>query len=120
MAGALAAWNLVPHMGKVRAHVSHLAQRLTKGITQIGLTTTRECSHILPIILQDNAVTLEAKKHLLGAGIKVSSIRPPTVPVGTARLRLGLHVGLTESDIDVTLAALEQYVMPLAREHLND
>jgi 8-amino-7-oxononanoate synthase len=117
MAGAMAAWSLVPHMTKERAHVNQLAQKLTQGIKQLGLATPPSSNHIVPLILMDNAVTLEAKSRLLTANIKVSAIRPPTVPLGTARLRLGLHAGLTTADIEATLAALEQHIVPLVKKH---
>ena len=113
LAGALAAWNLVPHMGEERARIYRLASHLTTGLHHRGFTTPSHPCHIIPLILGGNEVTLEAKKRLEQRGIRTSAIRPPTVPLGTARLRFGLHSELTEAHIEATLRALDQGVMPL-------
>ncbi len=67
------------------------AARCRASITSLGFDTGRSHTHIIPVILGDNAATLRARDHLLASGVLVSAIRPPTVPLGTARLRLALR-----------------------------
>ena len=47
--------------------------------------------YIVPIILGDNTVAVRAAEALQKEGFDVRAIRPPTVPVGTARLRISIH-----------------------------
>ena len=63
---------------------------------------------IQPIILGSNAHALAASAYLESQGILVSAIRPPTVPQGTARLRVTLSAAHTSADVDYLLAALDQ------------
>lgn len=58
-------------------------------------------SGIVPIILGDEAKALEAEKELYRNKILVSAIRPPTVPKGTARLRVSISAAHEKSEIDL-------------------
>lgn len=63
-------------------------------------------SQIIPVILGENEKALQVAQALQQAGFDVRAIRPPTVPIGSARLRLSLNVSLGEailSDFAVTL-----------------
>ncbi|SDL08001.1 8-amino-7-oxononanoate synthase [Maridesulfovibrio ferrireducens] len=57
-------------------------------------------SQIIPVILGENKVALQAQALLLEAGIYTAAIRPPTVPMNTARLRLSLRADLTSDDME--------------------
>jgi 8-amino-7-oxononanoate synthase len=61
---------------------------------------------IQPIILGDSENALLASQRLLAQGFWVSAIRPPTVPVGTARLRITFSSLHTEQQVDALLEAL--------------
>lgn len=63
-------------------------------------------SAIQPLIVGENARTLELAKTLREKGCWVTAIRPPTVPAGTARLRLTLTAAHTREDIDTLLEVL--------------
>jgi len=65
-------------------------------------------SQIVPIIIGEDAAALALAKNLQAQGFDIRAIRPPTVPEGTARLRLSLHVGLTVQDIENFAQALER------------
>ncbi len=61
---------------------------------------------IVPIVIGSNSATLAAAEHMRGHGFHVGAIRPPTVPAGTARLRLTLRADCSED----VLASLEAAV----------
>lgn len=88
---------------RLGANVSHLAAALTS----IGWPVPRPASHIVPILLGANERALRVATELQIRGFDVRAIRPPTVPDGTARLRLSVNAGLTIGDIDRFLTALQ-------------
>jgi 8-amino-7-oxononanoate synthase len=63
---------------------------------------------IQPILIGDNAATLAAMAALWRDGLWVPAIRPPTVPAGTARLRISLSAAHTVEHVDLLIAALTQ------------
>jgi 8-amino-7-oxononanoate synthase len=64
-------------------------------------------SPIIPIILGDEAIALAAAQRLLDRGLLVPAIRPPTVPVGSSRLRIALSAAHNDEQIDSLLEALD-------------
>ena len=64
-----------------------------------GLTVIDGETPIIPIIIGDAARTLEIKEKCQDKGLIVSAIRPPTVPVGTSRLRLTVMATHTKADL---------------------
>lgn len=89
-----------------REHLNRLVRRFQAGAGQLGLNLLDSQTPIQPVVLGDNAAVVRAGRSLLDAGFLVGTIRPPTVPVGTARLRITLTAGHTESQVDGLLAAL--------------
>jgi len=61
---------------------------------------------IVPVVLGEEAAALAAAARLLGQGLLVPAIRPPTVAPGTSRLRVTLSAAHTEDQVDRLLAAL--------------
>lgn len=61
---------------------------------------------IVPLLLGDNARAVAAAERLAALGFDVRAIRPPTVPPGTARLRVSVHADHSEAEIDALAAAL--------------
>jgi 8-amino-7-oxononanoate synthase len=75
---------------------------------------TPSCTAIQPIILGSNANALLAAKLLDEAGYWIPAIRPPTVPNGSARLRITFSANHSEADLRqliTTLKTIEQEVM---------
>ena len=64
-----------------------------------GFSCQPSASQIVPIMIGDNNKALEAAETLRGRGILATAIRPPTVPVGTARLRLSVTLAHGEDDL---------------------
>jgi len=65
-------------------------------------------SQILPFIVGDNARAMRLAAALQARGFDIRGIRPPTVPSGTARLRISLTNNVDESDVRAMLAALAE------------
>jgi 8-amino-7-oxononanoate synthase len=67
---------------------------------------------IQPLIVGDNARAMRTMAQLDARGLRVGAIRPPTVPAGTARLRIALSASHSEADVarlvDALGAALSQ------------
>ena len=101
-----AALDLAPGMDAERAHVAGLAERFRAGADAAGLNTGASTTQIVPVILGAAEAALAMSARLRQAGLWATSIRPPTVPVGTARLRLAFTASHHESDIDRLLDAL--------------
>ncbi len=101
-----AALDLVPGMDAERAYVARLVERFRAGASAIGLDTGASTTQIVPVILgsPDSAIAMSGR--LKRAGLWASAIRPPTVPVGTARLRVAFTAAHEESDIDRLLDVL--------------
>jgi 8-amino-7-oxononanoate synthase len=64
-------------------------------------------SQILPLVIGDDAATMRLAGAVQAAGFDVRGIRPPTVPAGTARLRISLTLNVTETDIVALADVLE-------------
>lgn len=83
-----------------------LIERFRLGAAQLGLNLMDSQTPIQPILLGGNDEVLRASQSLLDAGFLVVAIRPPTVPEGTARLRITLSALHEESQVDGLLEAL--------------
>jgi 8-amino-7-oxononanoate synthase len=85
--------------------LSH-ARRLREGLTALGYEVpATSLGPIVPVLIGDAARALAVADDLAREGVRVVAIRPPTVPEGTSRLRITVHAGLTESDLDRALEA---------------
>lgn len=101
-----AALDLVPGMDAERDHLARIAERLRQGLRHLGLRTGPSTTQIVPAIIGDAAATVELSRKLTDRGIIAAAIRPPTVPLGTSRLRLALRATQSDADIDLLLAAI--------------
>ena len=74
----------------------------------MGFDTGLSTTHIIPIILKDEQLTLRAKEMLFANGILVSAVRPPTVPSGTSRIRIALSTKCSNADIEKFLMVMNK------------
>jgi 8-amino-7-oxononanoate synthase len=91
-----------------RAHVMALVQRLRAGLAELPWANPPSPTPVQPLILGGNAEALAMAAALRERGLWVPAIRPPTVPVGSARLRITLSAAHTEADVDRLLGALRE------------
>lgn len=86
---------------------AHIA-RLRDGAAALPWRLLPSATAIQPLIVGDNAAAVALSAALWERGLWLPAIRPPTVPAGTARLRLSLSAAHTGEDIDRLLAALRE------------
>jgi 8-amino-7-oxononanoate synthase len=82
--------------------------RLRDGTAGLPWRLLPSATAIQPLIVGDNAATVALSTALWERGLWAPAIRPPTVPAGTARLRLSISAAHTAADIDRLLAALKE------------
>jgi 8-amino-7-oxononanoate synthase len=91
-----------------RAHLQLLVRRFRAGALQLGLNLCDSATPIQPVIVGAAEAALRWSAALRDAGILITAIRPPTVPEGTARLRITFSAAHSEAQVDRLLEALEQ------------
>lgn len=103
IAAAIAAVDLLEANPGWGPELLRRAEGFRTALKSHGLDTLNSASPIVPVVIGDNAHTMAVARKLREKNILVGAIRPPTVPPGTARLRLSLT--LAHSDADLTRAA---------------
>jgi len=97
-----------------RVKLASLIARFRSGALERGLRLLDSQTPIQPLPIGDNALALKAARDLEARGFLVAAIRPPTVPAGSARLRITLTVSHENQDVDALLDALEPLAPMLA------
>ena len=83
-----------------------LAHGVDAGIDAAGWTLMPSNTAIQPLVMGENGTALAVMAALRQQGLWVPAIRPPTVPVGTARLRIALSAAHEPADVETLLHAL--------------
>lgn len=91
-----------------RDYLSQLISRFRKHCENLGLTLVPSQTPIQAVLIGDVETTLRASQDLREQGIFVSAIRPPTVPVGTARLRVTFSAIHTQEQFTKLLDGFER------------
>ena len=91
-----------------RTHVADLSIFLRNELLGNAFDTAGSDSHIVPIVLGSNDTALAFASRLQARGYSIRAIRPPTVPVGTARLRVSVTAKLTQPILADFVGALIQ------------
>jgi len=124
-AAGLSALEHVVARPELRARVAHLAARLRAGLVEAGARALVSLpagggdldaappivlgeGHVVPVVVGSAARALALAAHLRSRGILAHAIRPPTVPAGTARLRLTVTAAHEEADVDAAVAAFAE------------
>ncbi len=103
-AAALAALRVV-QSAEGAALTGRLASLIDR-VTEAGLVPPGHPSAIIPVVLGSEQAALNASAALHQVGLWVPAIRPPTVPVGTSRLRVTLSAAHSDQDVTRLLHAL--------------
>ncbi|MFL6650465.1 MAG: 8-amino-7-oxononanoate synthase [Sulfurifustaceae bacterium] len=89
-----------------RERLRELTERFRRSATQLGLTLAESATPIQPVIFGAAKRAVAAARQLRARGFLIPAIRPPTVPEGTARLRITFSSLHTEEHVDRLLEAL--------------
>ncbi|MBI6711125.1 8-amino-7-oxononanoate synthase [Pseudomonas syringae] len=103
-----------------REHLMRLIQQFRRGAEQIGLQLMDSFTPIQPIMIGDASRALRLSQLLRERGLLVTAIRPPTVPAGSARLRVTLSAAHSEADVQLLLNTLEQCYPLLDASHSSE
>ena len=99
-----------------REHLNRLIARFRSGAAEIGLRLMDSPTPIQPILVGDSERALRLSALLRERGLQVGAIRPPTVPAGSARLRVTLSAAHSAAQLEQLLDALAE-CWPLVSEH---
>lgn len=89
-----------------RKRLKQRARYLRELLASAGVAVPAGESQIIPVVIGDNSAAVAVAAALQRAGFDVRAVRPPSVPPGTARLRLSVNVSLSEETLDRFVALL--------------
>ena len=104
----MASLELIEQEESRRNHLRALVGRLRQRLEDLPWRLRASDTPIQPLIVGDNRAALDLAEGLRSRGIWVSAIRPPTVPAGTARLRIALSAAHSVEHVDELAAALHE------------
>jgi glycine C-acetyltransferase/8-amino-7-oxononanoate synthase len=110
VAAASAALRIVEREPERREKLRRNAARLKAGLCAVGLYVPESSSYIMPVIVGEATPTMRISQALFEHGVLAQGIRPPTVPEGTARIRLTVMATHSEADIDEAIDAFRRVV----------
>ncbi|MBF8780670.1 8-amino-7-oxononanoate synthase [Pseudomonas fulva] len=91
-----------------REHLAALITQFREGAQRIGLRLMDSPTAIQPILIGDSARALHLSQRLRERGLLVTAIRPPTVAMGSARLRVTLSAAHSAAQVRLLLNALDE------------
>jgi len=100
------ALQVIRQADNLRARLQNNISRFCKGASALPFLRLPSDSAIQPLIIGENQAALTLAARLRDQGIWLTAIRPPTVPQGSARLRITLSATHSDEDIDRLLEAL--------------
>ena len=92
----------IDYLKKQRNKLDELVHSVHLLIRDKGLTTPSS-THIIPLVIGDNEKTIKISEKLRSMGYYIPAIRPPTVPIGTSRLRISLTADCELNDFEKVL-----------------
>ena len=105
-AATLTSLDIVKNEPQRREHLQALIKQFKTGANQLGLNLMASDTAIQPILIGDAQKALNISEKLKQQGIMLTAIRSPTVPVGSARLRVTLSAAHTSQQVNQLLDAL--------------
>jgi 8-amino-7-oxononanoate synthase len=110
VAASIAALRVLEREPWRRWRLQQNAARLRQRLAERGLSTRPSSTQIVPLVLGANEVAMRVCEGLLARGFYAQGIRHPSVPEGTARLRLTVMATHEEAEIDALADALAREV----------
>ncbi len=95
----LASLDIIARENGRRETLARLIEQLKAGVAGLRWPLMPSATAIQPLVIGDNAEVMRVSAALAERGVLVPAIRPPTVPAGTARLRISLSAAHTEEDV---------------------
>jgi glycine C-acetyltransferase len=105
---ALAALDIVEQEPQRRQRLWENTAYFRGGLARMGFDTGMGETPIIPVLIGDNALTMEADRRLMARGVFAQGLRPPTVPPHGARLRATVMATHTQADLDYALHAFRE------------
>jgi len=99
---------LIADGAALRTHLQRLIAQLRNGLADLPWQLMPSDTAIQPLLIGENQQALQLSAGLRERGIWVAAIRPPTVPQGTARLRITLSAAHSAADVDQLIGALHE------------
>ena len=103
-----ASLDMLPKLDAERAHVAGLAAHFRDEACSLGFDTGASATQIVPVIVGEAEAALALSARLKASGYWATAIRPPTVPEGTARLRLAFSAAHTSRQVENLLEVLAE------------
>ena len=103
LAAASAAIDLIRCNFEFRQRLFANVHTLKTGLSEAGFQLLTNETHILPLILGEAKTTTQFAEALLNEGVFAPGIRPPTVPMGTSRLRITPTASHTREELEEAL-----------------
>lgn len=109
VAAAQAAWQLLPSLHPQRLALFSASKQLRIDLNGLGYPVGDATSDtpIIPVLIGESARAQQWQSRLRSQGVQLSLVRPPTVPPGTARLRIALSAAHTAAQRTLLLSALQ-------------
>jgi 8-amino-7-oxononanoate synthase len=115
LAAALeAALDLLRDEPERRAEVHRKSTLLRESLLREGIPVSRDRSPIVPVIVGGNESALALQEGLQNAGFDVRAVRPPTVPAGTARLRVTVRYPIPDAELVRFARETKRWIVPRA------
>jgi len=108
-ASAIRALEIIKDNPWIGKSVLSSATYLREELKNKGFNTSDSISQIVPVIVNDSIKALAFSKYLENNKVIAVAIRPPTVPDGTARLRLSVTRAHSKKDLDKTISLMENF-----------
>ena len=105
VAAALAALDVLEREPQRVERLQALGTFFRQSLQQLGFNTLASATHIVPVLVGDSARALEMASALQQEGVFAVAIRPPTVPLGAARVRASVMASHTEEDLAFAIDA---------------
>jgi 8-amino-7-oxononanoate synthase len=110
VASARASLALVQREPWRRQRLQRAAQRLRAALADHGISTAPSTTQIVPVVIGESARTMRVCERLLERGFYTQGIRYPSVPEGTARLRITPMASHLDAEIDALAQAVAEEI----------